>query len=129
MELCTQCGSASRDMQGFCRGCGARFTPDSPVGAAGAPKKTAEEPTHRLQGKLAAFGDDNPLQRNIGTALGLTLLLGPVGMVYSTIPGAIVMSIVSLAAPYFLGRWALFIVWPVCLVWAGYAAWKSGQMY
>ena len=117
-------------MQGFCRGCGeklARIGPGDVVAIAST--KSAIEPFQRLQQDLTAFRIELPQPKSIWRALGLTLSFGPVGMLYSTVTGALVMTIVSLAAEYFLGNVSLLVTWPVCLAWAGYAAWKSGYIY
>lgn len=60
--------------------------------------------------------------KNIGIAILLTVLFGPLGMFYSTIGGAITMCVVS---PFLifgtLGIGAL-IIWPICVIWAAVAA-------
>ena len=57
----------------------------------------------------------------MGIAILLTVLFGPLGMLYSTIGGAIVMAIVSAVIGIItLGLGAL-AVWPVCVIWAAMA--------
>jgi hypothetical protein len=60
--------------------------------------------------------------KNVGLALLLTFLFGPLGMLYSTVPGAIVMLIVSLFVMPLTLCFGAFIVWPICMIWAALAA-------
>jgi len=61
-------------------------------------------------------------QKSAGTALLLTFLFGPLGMLYSTIPGAIIMIILSLPLALFTLGFSLLITWPICMIWAAIAA-------
>jgi hypothetical protein len=55
-------------------------------------------------------------------AIFRTALLGPIGMLYSTVTGALVMSVVSTVALIFAGgRW-MWICWAASIVWAALAA-------
>ncbi|HEV7615448.1 MAG TPA: DUF2510 domain-containing protein [Solirubrobacterales bacterium] len=61
-------------------------------------------------------------QKSVGGAVALGLFFGPLGMLYSTIPGALIMlfvNIVVAAATLGLG---LFLTLPICAIWAGIAA-------
>ena len=60
--------------------------------------------------------------KSIGLSLILTFLFGPLGMLYSTIPGAIVMFLVSLPVGLFTLGFGLFLTWPVCMIWGAWAA-------
>jgi hypothetical protein len=55
--------------------------------------------------------------KNTGIALLLTLLFGPLGMLYATIPGAIVMGILSFIAVFLTAGLGLIITWPICIIW------------
>ena len=116
-------------MQGLCRGCGAKF---SQAGADNSGKTNSAtpgaDPFQRLQHELTDVRLELPEPKSVWKALSWTLSFGPFGMVYSTIRGAVIMTIVSGAAAYFLGERTLFITLPICLVWAGYAAWRSGYI-
>jgi hypothetical protein len=60
-------------------------------------------------------------EKSMGVTILLTILFGPLGMLYSTITGAIVMMIVSgLVALVTLG-FGLLITWPICIIWAAVA--------
>lgn len=58
------------------------------------------------------------VQKSAGVALLLTFFFGPLGMLYSTATGCIVMFLVNLVAiPITLGL-GLFVTWPICMIWA-----------
>jgi hypothetical protein len=56
--------------------------------------------------------------KSAGLALLLTLLFGPLGMLYSTVGGALLMLMASAALFFVLGPFAGCLVWPICLIWA-----------
>ena len=57
-----------------------------------------------------------------GIAILLTILFGPIGMFYSTIPGAILMCLVSLVVGVLTLGLGLLLTWPICVLWAALAA-------
>ena len=59
--------------------------------------------------------------KNMGVAIILTVLFGPLGMFYSTIVGAVVMSILSAIIGLLTAGFGLVITWPICVVWAAIA--------
>ena len=60
--------------------------------------------------------------KSVAISLILTFFFGALGMLYSTIWGAIIMIIVSiLVATITLGM-GLFLVWPICMIWGALAA-------
>lgn len=60
--------------------------------------------------------------KNVGIAILLTFIFGPLGMLYSTIPGAIVMGIISLVVGFLTGGVGLLVTWPICILWAAISA-------
>jgi hypothetical protein len=60
--------------------------------------------------------------KSAGLAAVLGFLFGPLGMLYSTILGAIVMFFVAVVVGIATFGLGLFVVWPVCAVWAALAA-------
>jgi len=65
--------------------------------------------------------------KSVGISLLLTFFFGPLGMLYSTIWGAIVMIVVyGVVAVVTLG-YGLFIVHPVCMIWGAVAAHNYNQ--
>jgi ABC-type phosphate transport system permease subunit len=65
--------------------------------------------------------------KSVALSLVLTFFLGPLGMLYSTIWGAIVMIVLSV--PVFiltLGHGA-FLIWPVSMIWGAWATHRYNQ--
>lgn len=60
--------------------------------------------------------------KSVGLAMLLTLFFGPLGMAYSTVGGAVVMFFVTLFVMAVTLGLGLFVTWPVCVIWAAYAA-------
>ncbi len=60
--------------------------------------------------------------KNVGTAVLLALLLGPLGLFYVAPAGAIFMTIVTFTAGLFTVGIALVPAWIVCILWAYVAA-------
>lgn len=61
-------------------------------------------------------------RKSVGLAFLLTLVFGPLGMLYSTVAGAIVMFILASVCIPLTGGLAAIIVWPTCMMWACIAA-------
>lgn len=59
--------------------------------------------------------------KNMGVSILLTVLFGPLGMLYSTIPGAIIMAIISVILGVVTLGIGLLITWPVCIIWGAVA--------
>lgn len=60
--------------------------------------------------------------KSVGVAILLSFLLGPLGMLYSTISGGIIMMIVCGIVAIFTLGFGLFLMWPICVIWAAIAA-------
>ena len=61
-------------------------------------------------------------QKSVGIAVILAFFFGPIGMLYSTIAGALVMFVANLLAIFLTAGLGLVVTWPIGLVWAGVAA-------
>jgi hypothetical protein len=59
--------------------------------------------------------------KSVGIALLLTFLFGPIGMLYSTVVGALVMLVASVLAVLLTAGLGLFLTWPIGMVWAAVA--------
>lgn len=62
--------------------------------------------------------------KNAGLGIALAVLFGPLGLLYSTIAGAIVMFFVNIVVAFFTLGFGLILTWPICGVWA-YIACKN----
>jgi hypothetical protein len=60
--------------------------------------------------------------KSVGAAVLLAFFFGPLGMLYSTVPGALVMFFVSLVLAFPTAGISLFITHPICIIWAAIAA-------
>lgn len=123
MVFCSECGSSSRDSAGFCRGCGASMSSREVVEPDGPPKPMG------VKDSFGASATNHPLidlvqpqSKNIWVAALLPLLVGPLGMCYSTVLGGLIMFAVYVFSVIFCGKWATLIVFPVCSLWAALAA-------
>ena len=56
--------------------------------------------------------------KSLWLALVLAALLGPFGLFYATVPGAMLMLIAAIVLAIFTFGIGLFLVWPLCVVWA-----------
>ena len=119
MNLCNECGSATRDKNGFCGGCGAPW-PQSTVGS----KSDHPSRMASLPAEISAVGLrlEGVHPKQVWVAVTLAVLAGPIGLLYCTIRGAIIMLIVSFALNFFFGYASLVLVIPACALWAWRAA-------
>ena len=68
-----------------------------------------------------------PKRKSVGLSLVLTFFLGPFGMLYSTVPGALIMLVlyVGLGIPT-LG-WAIAVLHPIAMIWGAIAADRANR--
>ena len=59
--------------------------------------------------------------KSMGIAILLTVLFGPLGMLYSTIWGAIIMIVLSGIIGLVTFGFGLLFTWPICIIWAAVA--------
>ena len=60
--------------------------------------------------------------KSIGLAIALAFFFGPLGMLYSTIMGAVVMFFVCIPVVIFTAGFGLLLTIPACTIWAYLAA-------
>lgn len=60
--------------------------------------------------------------KSIGVSLILTFLFGSIGMLYSTVIGAVIMMVIELFVAIFTLGLGLIITHPICMVWGAIAA-------
>jgi hypothetical protein len=63
-----------------------------------------------------------PQPKSIAIAFLLTLLLGPIGMLYSTPIGALIMMVITIIIGVITFGIGVILVWPVCIIWSCVAA-------
>ena len=126
MEFCEQCGSSSRDKDGFCRGCGAAWplelpAPDEKIEAKPSRSKPAS-PFAKSPAKIGPIDLPDLRPKKVWVAVLLGLLGGPLGLLYCTMTGTLVMLFVSMVLWIKFGDVSFLIVQPVCAIWAWRAA-------
>lgn len=60
--------------------------------------------------------------KSVIVAFILAFIFGPLGMLYVTTSGAIIMMVVSLAVGVITFGFGLVVTWPICVIWACIAA-------
>ncbi len=60
-------------------------------------------------------------QKSMAVGLLLTFFFGPLGMLYSTVLGAVIMFFVNILAFVFTAGIGLLLTWPIGLIWSGVA--------
>jgi hypothetical protein len=63
--------------------------------------------------------------KSVGIALILTFLFGPLGMLYSTIAGGLIMMVVSVPLFFLTAGLSLIVTVPICMIWGAVAASNS----
>lgn len=60
-------------------------------------------------------------EKSTGVAIVLALLFGPLGLLYASVKGGIIMFFVTGIAMLFTLGIGLLITWPACVIWAAVA--------
>ena len=70
-----------------------------------------------------------PQRKSTILALVLTIFLGPIGMLYSTIPGAIIMAVLYVVIGIPTLGWGIAVLHPIAIVWGVWAAHNANRYY
>jgi hypothetical protein len=103
---CSECDVQVSDKAMACPHCGAPINPIA-----------INTSVHRSALPTVVFP-----RKSVGIAIILATLLGPLGMFYSTVCGALAMMVISLIVALFTYGLGLLITWPICILWAAAAA-------
>ena len=68
-----------------------------------------------------------PNRKSVLLSLVLTFFLGPFGMLYSTIPGAIIMLVLYIGLGIITFGWALAALHPIAMIWGAVAADRANR--
>ncbi|MGB8602893.1 MAG: hypothetical protein WCD42_11930 [Rhizomicrobium sp.] len=127
MDLCEQCGSASRDKDGFCAGCGSRRP--TLARSTEPPSQPAQSPLNHLSHSIVFDGLEPIRPKQVWLAILLATVSGPFGLFYCTTLGGVVMVVVSFVVQILLGRvTGYLLLLPVCIFWAWQAARESSSI-
>ncbi|HMC99012.1 MAG TPA: zinc-ribbon domain-containing protein [Ferruginibacter sp.] len=147
MAYCTNCGTAITESGRFCSSCGTSIDA-APVQAPQQYQQTAmtqtatpvypnhaqqqhynQQPNYAQQQQYAQprpyMNQQNVVvvgkQKSVGVAFLLTFFFGPLGLLYSSVVGGVVMFLVNIVMflVFFPG---LFLTWIVCIIWGCVAA-------
>lgn len=55
--------------------------------------------------------------RSAGAALGLTFFFGPLGLLYATVWGGIILSVIAAISAILTVGLSLLLIWPIAMVW------------
>jgi hypothetical protein len=61
-------------------------------------------------------------RKSVVLSLVLTFFLGPFGMLYSTVPGALIMLVLYVALGIVTFGWAIAVLHPIAMIWGAVAA-------
>ena len=59
--------------------------------------------------------------KSMGAAILLSFFFGPLGLLYASVTGGVVMLIVSLIVGIFTLGFGFIVTWPICVIWAAIA--------
>ena len=65
--------------------------------------------------------------KSTGTAFILAFLFGPLGLLYASVPGGIIMMILGLISFFIAPLIGFIIIWILCIIWAVAATGSSTQ--
>lgn len=66
-------------------------------------------------------------RKSVLLSLVLTFFLGPFGMLYSTVPGALIMLVLYVALGIVTLGWALTVLHPIAMIWGAVAADRANR--
>ena len=131
--FCAECGHKQMSEGKFCTRCGTSLAgigqgavPTSNTAmipttvyipaASSAPSTQAPAPT--VTNTLLVVG----ATKSVGLAILLALLFGPLGLLYASVMGGVVMFFVSLLIALVTFGFGILLTWPICVLWAAIAA-------
>lgn len=65
--------------------------------------------------------------KSVPLAAVLAFFFGPLGMLYATVLGALIMFLVNIAVAIITLGFGLLLTWPICVLWAAIAASNHNQ--
>lgn len=70
-----------------------------------------------------------PKDKSVGAALVLTFLFGPLGLLYASVVGGLVMILTAVLVAVLTLGLGLLLVWPVTMIWGAIAASNQHSRY
>jgi hypothetical protein len=111
---CTNCGVQISPGIRFCSNCGS---------------KVKSEGFSQINNNINLTNVVVTTNKSVWVAILLTFFFGPLGMLYSTVTGGILMFFVTILLAIVTFGFGLFITQPICIVWAAIAASNHNKMF
>ncbi len=151
-KFCLHCGATLPPDALFCLSCGtkldnaAQIHPIAPPQAIALQMQQKQQQTspqpqgYPQQSMPPGYAQPQPqviiaqAPKSMGLALLLTFLFGPLGLLYATVPGGLIMMCIGFVVGFITFGLGFLIIWPISMVWAYMAVDKynkalmSGQM-
>lgn len=104
MSYCPKCGTENPSTAAFCVKCGHNLTMVPATG-------TSSSNTY-VQNKVVVIGG----QKSAGVAFLLAFLFGPLGLLYASVTGGLIMLVLSFISIIFFPL--AILCWIICMIWA-----------
>ena len=133
MPFCHECGTQLGVTAKFCPSCGTAYQTDQPSSQQTFQTASAPTPAPPLQAfqSTAAPVQQNVVimgkQKSVGVAFLLAFLFGPLGLLYASVIGGVVMFFVSLLLFFLLPLVGVILCWIGCIIWAVVAAGEANK--
>ena len=101
--FCSNCGEQLLESGGFCGKCKAK------------PENIVETTTNNQPVNVTVIQSSD---KSVAVALLLSVFLGPLGMLYSTIVGAIIMFVITIVVGFLTFGFGLLLTHPICVIWS-----------
>jgi hypothetical protein len=132
MNFCEQCGSTTRDKDGFCGGCGAPWPlaeaeheTKQPGDSKTSPLSKVASPVLDIRPDVRFFSLSDVQPKKVWVAIPLAVMFGPLGLLYCTMTGAIVMALATVPLWLLLGNLSYVVIPAISAFWAWRAARQS----
>ncbi len=79
------------------------------------------------QSHIRCISAKMPNRKSVVLSLVLTFFFGPLGMLYSTVPGALIMLVLYIVLGILTVGWALVAIHPLAMIWGAIAADRANR--
>lgn len=132
MKKCPKCGKMLEEDATFCTECGTNV---GEVFAEEVEQAVTQESTSAPQDTIPQEMPVNPKPqvivvqslKSMGLGLVLTFFFGPLGMLYSTVVGSLIMMVITGLVFLLTFGLGVLVTWPICMVWTYIAIKKHNQ--
>lgn len=122
-NFCPSCGSETHNDAVICIKCGSGLESFASSVQSPITQPVAANPVSTTSNNVVVVGQ----QKSVGTAFLLAFLFGPLGLLYASVPGGIIMFLVGIFLFFLIPVAGGFIAWIICIIWAIAAAQNSNE--